>query len=416
MSHLRIKPIFEWVLALGLGLFCVAPNSSGLVAVLLILLTIIAAIRKESRFQFSPALAVFVLLYVAYAIGAIWTDHPADAAAYFEKKLSFVAFPLIFSFRFKEGIRWRLIASGLIGGTILAFVLSSIHATQIYFKTADFNNSFGSSSFSYIHHPTYLAAIFTISWLWFREGKRLGWRWFNQTSFFCYTGMILAGLLFCFSLASLLFFMIVSGVLILQWFHQRVSKRLFWLSVCVLPMIPVAAYKSNIHIQIELDSIMHDARSYITNPQGIFQTIRDNPSGNQTRLLMWTVSAQEFMANPLGCGTANLDDVLTARLDSHGLQDFSAFKYNPHNQFLQVAVEIGILGLLVFLSVFVLLFRLAWKRKDGLLFWITFSLFFNCLFESMLQRQSGIVFYMILLGLFVAYRTVHASTVSDQKS
>jgi O-antigen ligase len=221
--------------------------------------------------------------------------------------------------------------------------------------------------------------------------------------------------LFCFSLASLLFFMIVSGVLILEWFHKRVSKRLFWLSVCLIPLIPIGAYYSNIHIQIELDSIMNDMRSYASNPEGVFETIRSNPSGNQTRLLMWTVSAQEFIANPMGCGTANVDDVLTARLDSHGLQDFSAFKYNPHNQFLQVAVEIGILGLIVFLSVFVLLFRMAWIRKDGMLFWITFSLFFNCLFESMLQRQSGIVFYMILIGVFVTYRSVQKQLPVNQQ-
>jgi O-antigen ligase len=71
--------------------------------------------------------------------------------------------------------------------------------------------------------------------------------------------------------------------------------------------------------------------------------------------------------------------------------------YNPHNQFLQIAAEIGLFGLLFFLSILFFVVRFAMQRKDELLVFLVFSLIVNCLFESMLQRQSGIVFYIMMI-------------------
>jgi hypothetical protein len=49
--------------------------------------------------------------------------------------------------------------------------------------------------------------------------------------------------------------------------------------------------------------------------------------------------------------------------------------------------------------------RLAWQRKDQLLGFLLLSLVLNSLFESMLQRQSGIVFYLLFLSAFIAIIT-----------
>ena len=173
--------------------------------------------------------------------------------------------------------------------------------------------------------------------------------------------------------------------------------------VVLLPIIPVAAYYGNIHVQIEVDSAKNDLSAYVQDPDLIFEKVRTNPSGNQTRLLMWTVSTQEFLEHPMGSGTANFDDKLGKRLRDKGLEDYAEFKYNPHNQFLQVAVEIGVMGLLIFLSIFVCYFKMAQKYQFSLLVWLTLNLAFNCLFESMFQRQSGIVFYVLLFCLFTVY-------------
>lgn len=401
--QMTAEKLYEYLLALALACFCFAPKSISLFVMILVLFTAVQVIRKKMKWVFSPVLFSFVLLYAAYAVGILFTDHLGDALGYLEKKLVLVLFPLLFSFRFGKRIDLRPITWGLIVGTCVTTVLSVIHAIQVYQLTHDFNNSFGSTSYSYIHHPTYFAAMVTITLLMVREGFRNHWKGFNYWTLGGYFLFTCANLLFCFSFASLIFFFLIIGVSFIAFFYKKFSRMWFFLGVLLLPLIPIGAYYGNIHVQIEVDSTLKDFRAYIQNPGLVFEKVRSHPSGNQTRLLMWTVSIQEFLEHPMGSGTANFDDKLGKRLTEHGLDDYAALKYNPHNQFLQVAVEIGVLGLLIFLSIFVFYFRMAKKHHFGLLFWLTLNLGFNCLFESMFQRQSGIVFYVLLFCLFTVY-------------
>jgi O-antigen ligase len=181
--------------------------------------------------------------------------------------------------------------------------------------------------------------------------------------------------------------------------YQRFSRLIFYLCLAALPIIPVVIYKSNIHIQIVIDDALTDLQAFVSNPKSILTNHQETYTGNQVRLILWTVSTQEFQAHPFGVGTSNLDDAIGARLRKYGLNDLASQNYNSHNQYLQVAVEIGVLGLMLFLGLLGAIFAYAIKWKDTLLFLICANLAFNCIFESMLQRQSGIVFYTFVLLL-----------------
>lgn len=402
-QKIQIESVYEYLLGAALACFCFAPKSISLFVILLVVFTAVQVVRKQMKFVFSPVFLTFVLLYAAYAVGVLFTDHLGDALGYLEKKLVLVLFPLLFSFRFQRRLDLKPITLGLVVGIIILTVLSVIHGIKTYYLTYDFNNSFGSTSYSYIHHPTYFAAMATISWLLVREGVRQKWKYFNHWILGVYFLFTCANLLFCFSFASLLFFFLLVGIILIQYFYQKLPRLWFSVMLVFVPIVPVAAYYGNIHVQIEMDEALQDIKEYAQNPNSVFKTVRTSKSGNQIRLLMWTVSTQEFLEHPMGCGTANFDDRLGQRLTDHELADHAALKYNPHNQFLQVAVEIGVIGLLIFLSIFVCYFRMAWKYRFGLLFWLTFNLAFNSLFESMFQRQSGIVFYVLLFCIFTVY-------------
>ncbi|MEG1763333.1 MAG: O-antigen ligase family protein, partial [Bacteroidales bacterium] len=77
--------------------------------------------------------------------------------------------------------------------------------------------------------------------------------------------------------------------------------------------------------------------------------------------------------------------------------------YNPHNQFLQTSIAIGLLGLSVFLSIFVC--GLYWAFRTRSILFATLNLLFlvNCLTESMLETQAGIVFFVFFYFLFFLY-------------
>ena len=100
---------------------------------------------------------------------------------------------------------------------------------------------------------------------------------------------------------------------------------------------------------------------------------------------------------PFGVGTGNVDEVLTNNLITLNQKELAKQEYNPHNQFLQTGIEIGWIGLLLLIAIVVVGIFYAFKFKNWLLLLIISNFAFNSLFESMLQRQSGIVVYTFLI-------------------
>lgn len=174
-----------------------------------------------------------------------------------------------------------------------------------------------------------------------------------------------------------------------------------------LPLLLIAVVRFTPILNEEVSGASNSARKVWNNP---IQYVQDKPgykTGNEIRLIMWTVTILEILDHPMGVGTGNIDEHLSERLYEYGQLDLAkkdskgSIRYNPHNQFLQTTLEIGIFGVSIFLIYLILLARLAWKRKDIILLVLVGSLFFNCLFESILQRQSGIIFYSFFLSLMV---------------
>ncbi|MDL2314716.1 O-antigen ligase family protein [Bacteroidales bacterium OttesenSCG-928-C19] len=75
---------------------------------------------------------------------------------------------------------------------------------------------------------------------------------------------------------------------------------------------------------------------------------------------------------------------------------------NPHNQYLQTAIEVGFLGVLFLCFMFSTALWVGVKKRSYLLtiFILIFSV--NCLFESMLERVQGNTFFMFILFMIVS--------------
>jgi preprotein translocase subunit SecG len=66
-----------------------------------------------------------------------------------------------------------------------------------------------------------------------------------------------------------------------------------------------------------------------------------------------------------------------------------------------MALEVGIPTLLFFIVLIVQIFYYGIQTRGFILCGITLLLFFECLFESMLQRQTGIVTFTFFICYFV---------------
>ena len=103
-----------------------------------------------------------------------------------------------------------------------------------------------------------------------------------------------------------------------------------------------------------------------------------------------------------GVGTGDIHDALKKQfLSDHA--DYSAEQnYNPHDQYLQTLIGLGIPGLFLLL---LMIYGPLVILKDKIdLFYLSFVFVFgfNLLFESMLERQAGVLFYGLFNTLFLS--------------
>jgi len=92
-------------------------------------------------------------------------------------------------------------------------------------------------------------------------------------------------------------------------------------------------------------------------------------------------------------------------------------KHNAHNQYLEVLLRFGIIGLTVYLFLIYLLIITALKSKDKTFGWFLIVFIVSCLVESYLQRQIGLtffVFYALMFNTF--YKFEFSKTTHNEKS
>jgi O-antigen ligase len=403
IKTLKFTDFFNYYLGVISFVFCVFPKWTSPCLIGLLICTIVGYSKKKIVFHMSKPAILMVLLYVAYLIGTLFTHHSDIAAKYLEYKLSFIVFPLLLSFRFKEKMSFRDSVIGLVLGVIVSSVMGLFHSYSIYQSMGDFNNSFGSVRFSYIHHPSYFAVFLTIAMVASWYGFTQRWSGFRLAAVVLFSLFALVMQFFCFSLAGMLFLFLLGMILYVKLSFKYFNKLFFALAMLLIPIIPVALYKSNIHVQIEVDSTFSVIKKFTSNPENFIKNKTVEESGSEIRVIMWIVAYQEFKENMWGVGTGNVDDHLSARLIRYDKREIAKFEYNPHNQFLQTALEIGVLGLFIFLALIASSFYFAMKNNNWIMMILIFSLFFNSIFESMLQRQSGIVFYCFWICLLMVY-------------
>ncbi len=118
------------------------------------------------------------------------------------------------------------------------------------------------------------------------------------------------------------------------------------------------------------------------------------------RYFIWPSAWRLMLENPvLGTGTGDVKDALLQRYRDDGLTGAYENRLNAHNQFLQSGVALGLPGLLMLLWSLVAPAAAAFRRHRLYMALLGLTAFF-CLFESILERQGGIVFYAFFNALF----------------
>jgi O-antigen ligase len=323
------------------------------------------------------------------------------------KRLSFLLFPLVLFYpgnKIERSIAFilRIFALSVLVYLIYCFG-NAIHNSLIhkdgkwvfnaYHELYTYESYFMGARLSAIVHPTYLSMYVLLSALislesFFEKSLVISKRYFWIAAAFVFAFAIYllssrAGVIAAFIVFSLYF--------VIK-FYRKISKVVIIIILITAALGSAIMLKTNERLKYSLEEL---------SSSGINGTF-----AKDTRYLIWKSALGVIRSNlVLGAGTGNASDELKKEFKSRGYTEGYYEDLNAHNQFLEIMLENGIIGLIIFLSILGYLVFIASSENNLLLglFIIMMVVFF--MFESVLNRLAGITFFPLFSFMLMHYRS-----------
>jgi O-antigen ligase len=375
------------------------PFNQALAAILIVLwgfLTLIGAPRTRTR---QPWLLLPIGLFAIYGVSLIFSYQ--GSIGILERKLSLVLFPVIFYLGFYAEPKRRLLLVsfivGLVASGIICIGIALVRSLQMKEGAVVFDpavlsgkgffdsilyggNYFFGRYFSFFHQTVYYALYlcFGISILLFKGDilQSQKGRW-SLIGFFVFLVFLISNKGSFLSLAGAFSLYILINTKSLA----RKGSLIF-----LLILSSFALVKGNPRLNESFNKVV----------AGDFKLDKNARYGFSTRLLSWDAALNVIKQRPLlGYGVASAQEALDEEYERKGYKFPLKDHLNAHNQFLQFWIESGLAALILWVMVFVVLLLHSGKlSKPDRFFAYSFVLllFVNSLFESVMNRFSGISF------------------------
>lgn len=364
--------------------------------------------RKKLVFKFCRHNVLFIGLYLIYLIGTLWAEHREVGFKLMEYKMVFFIFPILFFF-----IKRSISLTDILEALIWASLILSIRFFWAAFSEPEL--SFYEISRQKVNlHPTYSSIYFTITgaYLFFLylHGKIKIYFAFPLIFLFI-TIVILIN-----SFAAVFFLLLCLAFLLCRFLYVKWKGVGLIVGIIFLPFLVYFALIKSGRFDYEIETIKSIYADIKLGKEYFLDKNGAQASGNIERINLWLVSTEIISENPFGVGTGDIDYHLMEKIEKYNLSTLKQNVMNPHNQFLQIGIDIGYLGIsyLVFLLISFVWFGV--KNRNYFLVFIVCNFLFNSFFESVLQRQEGIIFYTFLFVITVTYHNRFFVQLSDENA
>jgi O-antigen ligase len=398
----NLKKFFPWSLFL-IGLVLVVRDQ--LIAPFIVL-SLICSIPSWKRptldRQFLPLFGLMAF-FAWYLVGMAFSENMAYGWKDIESKMSFFIFPLLLLMTYRTWTKDHIskAKNGLVVGVLLSLLLSFGRA--LICKVQGGEICFRNDQFGFNMHATYLSVMYTMSIFFVFEMKTAIKRdWIFKCM---YLLVVLLALYFLRSLSSFVA-VAVLGTGTYIWYMVTRKK---WIMLSIVPILFVAGsvvLKKLPAVHGEIKKTLETVEDYQNDPDDFIRRKVNWNESNTVRIVVWNFSCDLISEHPMGVGTGDVKDELFDVYRSHGYDLFAEKELNPHNQFFQTGIAIGIGGMLLLL--FILLAPLVFSKIpiDPVLTAFLMLVFITCLFESFLERQAGIIFFAFMLITFVGQQII----------
>ena len=355
------------------------------------------------------------LLFCYYLISVLITS---GSWSLVERRLTLIIIPIIFALNlnyFHPKLKNKIYVS-FVAGNILATIICTIRALvrsinidngKIIFdakvlKDTDYDfltssvmggNYFFSNEFSYFLDSTYFALYIVFAQvLIFELFRDRSGKIRNRILVACYIFLFIP--LFLLSSKAAL----ISSFVVLIYGFVKVETTLrnrvvYLLGFCAIVLL---FFQINPRMQVFLETIADTV--FVIDPLTKY--------GHSLRILSWDASIEIIKNNWLiGVGEGNKESKLLEMYLTKGYAEPAREMYNSHNLFLDFLLGGGVIGLGVFLVGLSSMLTRSLRKHDFVLmaFVIVFS--FAALFENLLTRFSGNLFFAIFITLLLGVQS-----------
>lgn len=358
--------------------------------------------KSAKNCRWRQLMLLFSSVYIVYLIGFFYAVDSDAALVELQQKLSLLLFPVILStidWSWLKGKSSRIFLCFILSGFLTTFIL--LIRSFINFLKTGFISEFFYGQLSWYHHASYLSMflVFAIAILlfWIQKGKKVLSRlytYFLLVYFFSLT----------FLLSSKAGIICLAGVVIFytfSWWYRKDWKSGFIFIGLAAIFFVVASL-----VFTKASGRFTEARQAITEQS------QDTAATGSTavRMLIWSSSLNIIKENlPFGAGTGSSAEFLLEEYKKEGIPAAIENNYNAHNQYLEIFIDLGLPGIFILLGIILISFIISVKYRGGLYFVFISMVAFNLIFESMFERQAGVVFYAFFNVLLLFYTTSEKS-------
>ncbi|WP_152538512.1 O-antigen ligase family protein [Aquimarina macrocephali] len=364
--------------------------------------------RSEKKFILDKSLLLFPLYFIVMSLGLIYTDNLISGFDLVQRSLSLLLFPIIFLFVKEDATTVKRLFDFLLMGLIVSFFVNVFKASDnLTWHIIDERENI---------EPLLFIEGIVKNWHYFFVGSLFS-RSVNANYISIYILLVLSYYLKN-KLKSRIQLVIVILLFLYLFLLASIAAYLILFVMSILLVLDIADKQKKYAMTI---IFLMGLLLFLNNPRvsDFYSRIKDfsnveeyydATTAEKSRLLSWDASIKLIKDAPIfGYGTGDANDVLIQKYKELDYALNYKSKYNSHNQFLQTYLQTGIIGFGVLVSIFVVLaMRMKRSRNEFSVFLI---LFISLVFESMLVRFNGIVFFSIVTPLLLKKRSILSSRI-----
>jgi O-antigen ligase len=325
-------------------------------------------------------------LWGTYLLSLLWTENMVMGWGEVGQMVWILVLPLFFSCTDFREIRQKHLRTILWVNVLLMSVLFVVLLMRMIVQAAisaeySFLWYMMNQDFYYIHH-SYMA-LYILTGLAFLYVEMDTLRKENLPQIILWVLCVVCLVLFLLCINSRAGLLCLVVLLFLCWLHQTFVRKKY--RFAIISLLALSFMVIVVHFSLP---------AHFRRLSSTVEQISNGDASDGRFLIMgnaWTVIKDNVV---LGVGAGDRMDVLTPFYVTE--EDPDATVYCPHNQILDTWMATGILGLLALLLTLFYPLAVAWRKRQLFMLLFLTVLILSLMFESMLERQMGVVFVAVM--------------------